>query len=80
MVLRRRVDGRERGFTLLEVMMATALLSLVVTGVLGLLTHAMDNNVQGQRLSELQLANIAHAELDLGAQAGENRVANRTPR
>lgn len=54
-------DG-ERGFTLLEMLIAMALMALVMVGVLPLFTKSMSNNVEGDQLTEVTNRARQHVE------------------
>lgn len=54
--------GAERGFSLIEVLIAAALMLVVALGVLPLFTQAMTNNLAGN--DYMQATNIAKSELE----------------
>jgi prepilin-type N-terminal cleavage/methylation domain-containing protein len=55
------------GFTLVEVLVALALMALLIIGVLPLFTTAMTNNVQGNELMEVTTRARGHLEAMLTA-------------
>ena len=62
MGLSRRAPRGERGFSLIEVLVAAALMLVVALGILPLFTRSMSNNLQGN--DYMQVSNIAKSELE----------------
>jgi prepilin-type N-terminal cleavage/methylation domain-containing protein len=60
--LGRRALRVARGFSLIEVLVAAALMLMVALGVLPLFTRSMSNNLQGN--DYMQVTNIAKSELE----------------
>jgi prepilin-type N-terminal cleavage/methylation domain-containing protein len=56
----------ERGFSLIEVLIAMALAGLLLIGVLPLFTKAMSNNVEGNQLTEVTNRARLHVEELMG--------------
>lgn len=62
----------EAGFSVVEVMLAAAVLLIVTIGMLPLFTRAIDNNVQGQQLT--LAVNRAKSEMETMIQSDFNSV------
>ena len=56
------VAARAAGFTLIEVLIATALLASALIGVVPLFIRSMANNLEGSRLSEVTSQSRTHLE------------------
>ena len=71
-----RNPGRENGFTLLELLIAMALMAILMVGVLPLFTKSMSNNVEGGQLTEVTNRARLHVEeiLAMPQDAEELRV------
>ena len=60
MVLKTRSTAA--GFTLVEVLVATGVMSIVMVGILGLFIHGVDNNQQGRELTAVTNHARSHLE------------------
>ena len=62
MVLRQHRADRASGFTLIEVLIATAILAIALVGAIPMFMRSMSNNLEGSRLTEVTSRARAHLE------------------